>query len=198
MNAAQALAKTITDDVRRIADRLQGTKIRIALDNAKAHAPDFDPPPNVRLRMRRQSSMREFETHDKAEPFGLPVLGGRISGRFGMRFHPVDEVWKAHEGLDIAAPVGLAVTATAPGRVTFAGSMRGYGKLVTIQHPAGRVTYYAHLSEILVEVGDTVGRGHVIGEVGATGKATGPHVHYEVRIGGEPVDPEKFLGQARR
>ncbi len=88
---------------------------------------------------------------------------------------------------------GDAVRATAPGRVTFAGAMGGYGNLVEVDNGNGLATRYAHLSSIDVTQGEGVSTGSVVGHIGDTGRATGPHLHYEVRIDGQPVDPERFL-----
>lgn len=128
-------------------------------------------------------------------PQGNPVAGdGRISSDFGERFHPVDQVWKTHHGLDIAAPAGTHVEATAAGTVAFAGERGGYGNLVIIDHGNGVETRYAHLQALGVEAGQRVEERDALGTVGSTGKSTGNHLHYEVREDGEPVDPNKYLG----
>lgn len=121
----------------------------------------------------------------------LPVEGDhRITARFGE----AGPRWAAgvHTGLDFAAPAGTPVVASAGGRVTRAGHAGPYGRLVVVDH-GGMSTYYAHLSSVSVAVGDTVEAGQRLGAVGATGNATGPHLHFEVRSSGEPRDPEVFL-----
>jgi murein DD-endopeptidase MepM/ murein hydrolase activator NlpD len=96
-------------------------------------------------------------------------------------------------GVDIANEVNTPIRATADGIVTYAGWESGYGRLVAIEHGYGYSTRYGHCARIDVKVGDEVSRGEIIGYVGSTGRSTGSHVHYEVRIHGMPVDPEKYL-----
>ena len=107
------------------------------------------------------------------------------------RFHPVSKRYKAHTGIDYGAPTGTPIFATANGRVTFAGWKSGYGKLVILKHPNGYQTYYGHCSRLLVKPGQLVDQGEAVARVGQTGIATGPHVHYEVRIKGKPIDPNR-------
>ncbi len=124
--------------------------------------------------------------------FGWPVHG-RISGRYGMRLHPVYRRRMMHTGLDIAAPRGTPIHAALGGRVKFAGWKGGLGKAVVIEHPNGYETTYGHCSKLLVSRGDTVKKGEVIAKVGTTGISTGPHVHFEVRKGGKRLNPESVL-----
>ncbi len=98
-----------------------------------------------------------------------------------------------HRGIDIKAPRGAPVVATAPGTVSFAGIMRGYGKLVVVDHGAGVATAYGHLDRIDVAVGDVVRKQATIGRLGATGNASTPHVHYEVRVADKLVDPTPYI-----
>lgn len=121
-------------------------------------------------------------------PFAMPVHDGyRLSSGFGRRWG------RMHEGLDFAAPLGTPIYAPADGVVTYAGWMSGYGRLVKIQHEFGIETRYGHQSKIHVEVGQRVSRGERIGDIGSTGRSTGPHLHYEVRVGGKPVDPSTYI-----
>lgn len=122
----------------------------------------------------------------------MPVPG-RISSAFGNRFHPVDRTVKFHAGIDIAAPRGTAVGAAGEGVVIFAGWQNGYGNLVVIRHPDGKETRYGHADRIFVRADDEVGPGQPIAAVGSTGKSTGPHLHFELRENGKPVDPRKYL-----
>ena len=128
---------------------------------------------------------------DKNTPFGYPVEG-EIDVSFGWRIHPIFRIEDFHEGLDIPAPKGTEIKATANGTVVEAGWKGGYGQMVKIQHSDIYSTLYAHCSELLVKVGDTVERGQVIALVGATGTGLYSHVHYEIREKDKTIDPEKF------
>lgn len=114
---------------------------------------------------------------------------GRVSSQFGMRTHPITGAHRHHDGLDLAAPTGTPVVSVTDGTVVAAGSRGGYGLTVDVDHGNGTMTRYAHLSTIDVEVGQVVGAGGQLGDVGSTGRSTGPHLHVEVRVDGEPVDP---------
>lgn len=116
-------------------------------------------------------------------------LVGDITSQFGLRRHPVFRLVQMHNGVDIAGAMGTPVAAAGDGQVIFAGWFGGYGKLVVVDHGGGLSTLYGHLSEIVVEEGTAVGRGQVIGRVGMTGYTTGPHLHFEIRIDGRPVNP---------
>jgi len=125
-----------------------------------------------------------------------PLAQARLSSPFGLgRLHPILGRVMPHQGTDYAAPQGTEVRAAANGVVTHADRRGGYGKLVEVHHPNGYATRYAHLSEITVQPGATVSRGQVVGRVGMTGLATGPHLHFEVRRDGRPVDPEIVLAR---
>jgi murein DD-endopeptidase MepM/ murein hydrolase activator NlpD len=119
-------------------------------------------------------------------------LDGRLMGSFGQRMDPFSGEGALHSGVDISAPVGTPVRVTADGIVTHAGWSGGYGRLVVVDHGRGLQTYYAHLSRMTVLVGQEVRRGEMIGKVGASGRATGSHLHYEVRVGHAPVNPYRF------
>lgn len=121
-----------------------------------------------------------------------PTSGGVGSG-FGARLHPVLGYYRQHDGLDIGGASGQDIWASAPGTVIFAGWRGGYGNAVIIQHDNGISTLYAHMSSIGTSVGATVGAGTRIGAVGSTGLSTGPHLHFEVRVNGTPVDPRGYL-----
>lgn len=127
-------------------------------------------------------------------PTTWPVLG-YISSEFGHRPDPVSGQREMHEGLDISAPLGTKVIAPADGAVLFAGAQRGYGYVVIVAHKYGIATRYAHLSAMSVRVGQRVRKNDIIGYVGSTGKATGPHLHFEVHMENRPVNPLRFLGQ---
>ncbi|MDL2269081.1 M23 family metallopeptidase [Desulfosarcina sp. OttesenSCG-928-A07] len=122
-----------------------------------------------------------------------PLKFGRVTSNYSIRrFHPITKLYKAHTGIDYGAPTGTPIQATAMGKVTFAGTKSGYGKLVIIKHPHGEETYYAHCSKLLVKPGQRVTQGQTIAKVGQTGLATGPHVHYEVRLNKKPTDPNNI------
>jgi len=120
--------------------------------------------------------------------FARPV-GGRITSHFGTRFHPILRVTKLHTGVDIAAPSGTPIAAVGDGVVVHAGWWGGYGNCVVIAHGNGRSTLYAHCSSLAVPRGARVRKGQIIGRVGSTGFSTGPHLHFEVRMNGRPVNP---------
>lgn len=122
-------------------------------------------------------------------------LQGRLLSSFGHRTDPFSGEGAFHTGIDLAAPVGTPVRATADGIVTMAEWYSGYGKLIVIDHGNGLSTYYAHLSQIDVVAGQEVRRGSIIGLSGATGRVTSPHLHYEVRRGGNPINPYAFLAR---
>jgi murein DD-endopeptidase MepM/ murein hydrolase activator NlpD len=116
-----------------------------------------------------------------------------VTSPFGYRMHPILHVRKLHTGIDISAPSGARITAAGSGRVIFAGSNGGYGNFTMIDHGNGLVTCYAHQSRIVVSQGQHVSAGATIGYVGSTGLSTGPHLHFEVRVNGNPVDPTHYL-----
>ena len=135
-----------------------------------------------------------FDRNGRSVRRGLmrtPISGVRISSRFGMRRHPVLGYTKMHTGVDFAAGRGTPIHAAGPGIVIHAGWRGGYGRTIMIKHPNGYVTLYAHQSRFApgIHKGVRVRQGQVIGYVGATGRTTGPHLHYEVRINGRPVNP---------
>jgi murein DD-endopeptidase MepM/ murein hydrolase activator NlpD len=118
-----------------------------------------------------------------------PLAFSRITSGFSMRFHPILKEWKRHEGVDYGAPIGTAVHVVGDGIVAFAGQQNGYGNVIQVQHSDNRMTVYAHLSKIGVTRGERVTQGEQIGNVGMTGWATGPHLHFEFRVAGAVKDP---------
>lgn len=131
-----------------------------------------------------------------ATPSLLPIAGW-ITSPYGYRRHPLDGSFRLHSGVDIAADPGTPVRAPAPGLVTFAGYREGYGKVVVINHGYNINTIFAHLSKTFVNSGDKLKRGETIAEVGNTGHSTGPHLHYEIRKNGVPVNPHAFMSRSR-
>jgi murein DD-endopeptidase MepM/ murein hydrolase activator NlpD len=124
---------------------------------------------------------------------GWPVSGPVTSG-FGYRIHPIYGTRRMHEGIDISVGSGVPILAAEDGAVIYAGWMGGYGNVVVIDHGGGLSTLYAHQSSVGVGSGYVVSRGSVIGYVGCTGSCTGPHLHFETRVNGDPVDPMGYLG----
>jgi murein DD-endopeptidase MepM/ murein hydrolase activator NlpD len=116
---------------------------------------------------------------------------------FGMRIDPFTGRYAMHTGIDLRDGIGTPVRSTAAGIVIFAGTSGGYGNMVEIDHGHGLTTRYGHLQSIIVHEGEHVSFGSFIGQLGSTGRSTGPHLHYEVRIDGEAVDPTRFLSSGR-
>lgn len=125
-----------------------------------------------------------------------PMEFSRVSSGFKMRFHPILQTWRAHLGVDYAAPKGTAVRSVGDGVVDFAGVQNGFGNVVIVKHRNNNTTVYAHLSRIGVKRGQSVGQGQNIGAVGATGWATGPHLHFEFRVNGAHKDPLTIARQS--
>lgn len=150
----------------------------------------------------RQKSLSELVVDGNAQAAKLTCIpsiwplingSGHITSRFGYRRDPINFRVRHHDGTDLAAPVGTKVRATARGTVTFAEYDQFFGNLIKVDHGDGLETWYAHLSKLIARAGDVVKRSDVIGELGNTGRSTGPHLHYEVHVNGAPVDSEKYL-----
>ncbi len=137
--------------------------------------------------------LENVRSQAKKLPFNNPSPASDITSRFGNRLDPFLGRLALHAGIDFRAPTGTRILATAPGTVITAGKTGGYGNMVEIDHGNGITTRYAHLSTILVNVGDKISTGEAIARSGSTGRSTGPHLHYEVRLNGEAVDPMRFL-----
>jgi murein DD-endopeptidase MepM/ murein hydrolase activator NlpD len=150
--------------------------------------------PNPTLSPDRLAALRAMI---RTLPVSAPLTDFDVTSPFGVRGDPENGHAGFHTGIDLAAPYDSPVYSTAPGTVTYAGWRDDYGKIVEIDHGNGIATRYAHLHSFTVSVGQKVGAQHQIGYLGSTGRATGPHVHYEVVVNGEPQDPEKFFGLGR-
>jgi murein DD-endopeptidase MepM/ murein hydrolase activator NlpD len=131
-------------------------------------------------------------------PFSMPVHDSfRWTSGFGYRNDPKGAGTRMHKGTDMAGSYGTPIYATADGVVIHAGPESGFGQLVTIKHDFGIETLYAHLSQVRVEVGQRVSRGDRIGDMGNSGRSTGTHLHYEIHLGGTPVNPMTFIKAAK-
>jgi len=133
----------------------------------------------------------------KIDPANLPNMWahlGKINNEFGFRRNPFGgRIYEFHAGMDIDGERGDLVNAPAAGTVSKAGWQGGYGNMVEIDHGNGLITRYGHMSKLNVEIGDSVVRGQLIGFIGSTGRSTGPHLHYELRLNDHPINPRRFL-----
>lgn len=139
--------------------------------------------------------IREKETQLASVPGIMPMLSTdvkRISDIFGMRFHPIFHTRRMHYGIDYSASIGTPVYCPGDGVIDYVGYEAGYGKLIIMNHGYGIISIYGHLNEILVAQGQKVNRGVMIGKVGDTGSSTGPHLHYEIRVNNNPVNPAHY------
>lgn len=173
MLAAQALLRKIKDEIARYEEHK---------DNLEEDA----------ARLQRELARRQSSEGTNPGILAWPV-NGPVTSPFGYRIHPIFGTRKLHTGIDISASSGTPIKAAGSGTVLIAGSYGGYGNAVVIDHGGGLATLYAHQSKVAVSVGQTVSTGQVIGYVGCTGYCTGPHLHFETRENGVPVDPMKYL-----
>ena len=116
-----------------------------------------------------------------------------VTSPFGVRVHPISGARKEHHGIDLRVNIGDGVFSPAIGRVSFAGVRGGYGNTVIVDHMYGFQTLYGHLSKLHVQAGEIVGKGKLLAEGGNSGSSTGPHLHYEIRYNGTPIDPKNFI-----
>lgn len=134
-----------------------------------------------------------FSAQPVSIPSLIPVEGVKLSSDFGMRNHPVLGGRRQHKGVDLSAPSGTPIRASADGMVSRADWFSGYGLYIALEHGGEIQTRYGHMSRLNVAAGQTVRKGDIIGYVGSTGRSTGPHLHYEVRIAGNAVNPMPYL-----
>ena len=147
--------------------------------------------------LRQMDQLNLLRIAAEKAPFATPVKSAfRFTSGYGYRRDPKTGGRRMHNGVDFAAGLGTPLYSTADGVITHAGWQSGYGRLVKIQHDFGIETRYAHLSRIRVKVGQRVSRGDRIGDMGASGRVTGVHLHYEVRVGGTPVNPMTYIKAA--
>ncbi len=169
----------------------QGGPLTPITFSTKGQAPDAD---SLRANgiLDKLDKMNMYRIAAQKAPFAIPLKSAfRFTSGFGARWG------RMHEGTDFAAAYGTPIYATADGVVIHAGMMSGYGRLVKIQHEFGIETRYAHMSKIRVQVGQRVSRGDRIGDMGNSGRSTGTHLHYEVRVGGRPVNPMTYIKAAK-
>ena len=136
---------------------------------------------------------RVFSTTSVSIPSRMPVEGVRLTSDYGMRVHPVLGGRRAHKGIDLAGPVGTPIHATADGVVSKAEWFSSYGLYVSLEHGGELQTRYGHMSRLNVAAGQHVRKGDIIGFIGSIGRSTGPHLHYEVRVAGEAVNPIPYM-----
>ena len=137
-------------------------------------------------------------SENKTYPSGVPIKKGSRSSNFGWRIDPFTKIKTFHEGTDFVAKTGEPILAAAGGFVIFAGSHYQYGKMIDIDHGNGLSTRYAHANKLLVNVGQLVLPGEKIALVGSTGRSTGPHLHYEIRMNNIPRNPNRYLSKKRK
>lgn len=162
-----------------------------------SHDPKF---PTARAAQASASGSAATVSLGVAEAGKTPMLkpsDGRISSRFGWRIHPIFGTREFHTGIDIASRYGTPVRSARAGIVRFVGWLRGYGRIIIVDHGQGLETSYSHLSQILVWRGEGVDMGQTLGRIGSTGWSTGPHLFFEVRRKGVPLDPFVFLHESR-
>jgi murein DD-endopeptidase MepM/ murein hydrolase activator NlpD len=144
-----------------------------------------------------ESLLRNRKFHQDVALAGRPITKGWMSSGFGRRVDPITGRMAWHAGVDFAGKQGSDVVAVASGVVVFAGERHGYGEMVEINHGGGYVTRYGHHEDLLVDSGDVVKKGQVIGRMGSSGRSTGPHVHFEVLKNGRQVDPARYVARRR-
>ena len=174
----------------------QGGPLTPITFSTKGLAPTLDETRVNRL-LTQMDQLNLYRIAAQKAPFAVPVKSGfRFTSGFGYRRDPKTGGRRMHAGVDFAGPVGTPLYATADGVVVHAGWASGYGRLVKIQHEFGIETRYAHMNRLNVSVGQRVSRGQRIGDMGASGRVTGPHLHYEVRVGAQPVNPMIYIKAA--
>jgi murein DD-endopeptidase MepM/ murein hydrolase activator NlpD len=204
-DAARPAANIAPTDVAAVERALRSAGVNVArimaqLGTGHAEGGPFVPPPKADSADAQGASpekLAAIEAMAKTLPISAPLTSYEIGSPFGPRIDPFNHRLSFHTGIDMDAPYSSPVYATAPGRVIYAGWLGDYGRVVEIDHGFGIVTLYAHLRRCLVTADQAVAAHAEIGLVGTTGRSTGPHVHYEVRVDGQPQDPQKFLALAR-
>ncbi len=196
---ADRLLAQLNEDLAELEERKQlqqraidEIRVRIGDYDARALALQRESEDITDLILEKQAALADVPPESR-KGFRRPLTGGWVSSRFGPRVHPIFGGTRLHAGIDFAAPTGTPIWASKAGRVISVGSRTGYGNTIIIDHEGPVATLYAHLSAFAVRTGDWVGSGELIGRVGNTGWSTGPHLHFEVRVNGQPKDPELFI-----
>lgn len=185
--------KTLTNKVADI--KSTSKKVESEIEASKSKLKDLEKKEDEMIALSKQLAKKITQLSSTTAKYAGGVLSWptpgytRISSPYGYRIHPIYKVRKFHTGIDIDAPSGATIIAANSGRVIMAGWNGGYGNCVIIDHGGGLATLYAHQSKILVQVGDYLKKGDTVGKVGSTGLSTGPHLHFEVRKGGNTTDP---------
>ncbi len=197
LNELNNRVEAVEDTSRKLAEKSGVVEDSVPGSGGPAQPIDEDSLAALETKMAQlERNMRAYESVLRERgytPTVWPVVG-KLEGGFGGRRNPFGgNSFEFHSGQDIEAAMGDPIVSGASGKVSFTGWQNGYGQLVVIDHGGGLTTRYGHLSHIDVTLGQTVGRGQFIGRVGSTGRSTGPHLHYEVRINDEPVNPLQYL-----
>ena len=150
---------------------------------------------NINVLKILEKFLRQNQEVKRSLPYSWPISGGHITSRYGLRYSPFGYLNEFHLGVDLADQVGTPIYAAADGLIHMAGRSGGYGLTVRLTHRFGYKTLYAHMSSIVVRTGQVVKKGQMIGRVGATGRTTGPHLHFEVKLANDHIDPMPFLRQ---
>jgi murein DD-endopeptidase MepM/ murein hydrolase activator NlpD len=182
-------------DLGRVAAQVAAAPAQVAA--APAQGGPFVPPPREGSDAFTSDKLAALAALGRSLPVAAPLTHYDLGSRFGPRIDPFNHRSAFHTGIDLDAPYASPVYATASGTVIYAGWLGAYGETVEIDHGFGIVTLYGHLQRALVAVGAPVAAQTEVGRLGSTGRSTGPHVHYEVRVDGQPQDPEKFFDLAR-
>jgi murein DD-endopeptidase MepM/ murein hydrolase activator NlpD len=183
LSAAYANQRQLLDDIDAEIEEFEGELAALSREES-----------SIRSQIAEAASSSSSSSSSASSGGFVRPVPGPISSGFGMRIHPITGDRRMHNGVDMNGALGDPIRSSRSGRVIFAGVKGGYGNAVMIDHGGGMVTLYGHQSRIAVTNGESVQAGQVIGYVGSTGQSTGPHLHFEVRINGGPVNPAKYLG----
>lgn len=148
---------------------------------------------NLSSQSNENSGKEQLAAELASQAFIYPLMDARLTSKFGKRKHPIHQVKRHHNGLDLAAESETPIRAIREGVVIFADTYKGYGKLIVVKHTGGYSSHYGHCKAIQVDPGKKVKAGEIIATVGSTGLATGPHLHFEIRANGKPQDPLKYF-----